>query len=300
MNHEKTFRVTVGREWEGRRADEVLRAVFGLSGRQIRALKRTKGFFLDGQPVYANALVHEGQQLCAVCEDLYDQGIVPEEGPLSVLYQDDDLLVLDKPAPMATLPEPERPDGTLANRVAAFEGGQGKFIFRPVNRLDRGTSGILVAARHAPAQQRLMELLHTDAFVREYIALCEGLLPSDEGVIDAPIARLPGDSVRRCVSPEGKPSRTVYRVLRRLSKTNRTLLLLRLETGRTHQIRVHLQSIGHPVVGDALYGCQDVRLPGRFALHAARLSLIQPFTGARIRLCAPLPPELRALITEEG
>ena len=130
-----------------------------MSNRQIRTLKRTKGIFLDGAPVYANCVVRAGQVLGAVCESPYDQGHRPAGGPLRVLYADEDLLLVDKPAPMATLPTRGKPLGTLANLVAAYE-GRTPFLFRPVNRLDRGTSGIVVAARHALAQKRLMESLH--------------------------------------------------------------------------------------------------------------------------------------------
>lgn len=299
MPGEKSFFCTVPAACDGLRADEALRALFGLSARQIRALKRTKGIQLDGAPVYANRTVRTGQVLGAVCESPHDQGICPEEGPLSVLYADEDLLLVDKPAPMATLPTSDKPLGTLANLVAAYE-GRSPFLFRPVNRLDRGTSGIVVVARNAPAQKQLMEALHTPAFLREYLAVCEGLVEADAGRIVAPIGREEGSGLRRCVRPDGQSSETQFRVLFRFKETRRTLLSLRLLTGRTHQIRVHLSHIGHPVTGDALYGTPCAELPDRFALHAWRAALVQPFTGARIDVRAPLPEGFAALAHRSG
>ncbi len=294
MTPRRVFSLTVTKEWEGRRVDEVLRAALGMSARQIRAVKRRRGFFLDGVCVYANAVVRQGQRLEAVDENDYDQGIAPEEEPLTIVYEDEHLLVVDKPAPLATLPTAEKPRGTLAGRVAAHVGEE-RFIFRPVNRLDRGTSGLMVVARHALAQKRLMEALHTESFLREYLALCQGVMEEDAGCIDAPIGRAPGDGVRRCVREDGKPSRTDYAVLTRFFQTNRTLLSLRLHTGRTHQIRVHLMHIGHPVVGDPLYGQMHPDLQDRFALHAARLRLVHPFTGETLDFSSPMPQQVRAL-----
>lgn len=291
---ERSFSVRITEENAGRRVDEVLRAVLGMSARQIRLIKAQKGFFLDGRPVYANAPVAPGQTLTAVCCDAYDQGIEPEEGALTILFEDEHLLIVDKPAPMATLPEPGRMHGTLANLVAAHL-AQERFIFRPVNRLDRGTSGILVAAKHPLAQKRLMDVLHTDAFIRTYEAIVDGLIQPDALCIDAPIGRLPGDSVRRCVCADGKPARTDLTVLARYPLTNRTRVLLRLHTGRTHQLRVHLAHIGHPVTGDALYGTPCTQLPDRFALHSAHLRLVHPFTGRLLELDSPLPPQLLGL-----
>ena len=291
---EKTFSARVPPSLDGARLDAALRALFSLSDHQIRILKRTKGLTIDGKNAYVSAVVRAGQQVRAVCESPRDQGIAPEPGPLAVLYEDEDLLIANKPAPMATTPTRDLPLGALANRVAAYE-GRAPFVFRPVNRLDRGTSGIVVCARSAPAQQRLIEALHTPDFVREYLAVTEGLVEEDEGCVRAPIGKPDGGGPRRCVRPDGRPAATRFLVLSRFLQTRRTLLLLRPETGRTHQIRVHLASIGHPVTGDALYGAPCPDLPGRFALHAWRVSLTQPFTGAHICVRAPLPEAFLAL-----
>ena len=283
-----TFAFIVTEEYAGRRVDEVLRAVFGMSARQIRLIKYQKGFYLDGKCVYANAVVQTGQHITATCENGYDQGIIPEEGAFPVVYEDEDLMVIDKPAPLAMTPMPGQPCGTLANRAVAYAGEE-RFIFRPVNRLDKGTSGLLVAAKHALAQKRLTDLLHTAHFSREYEALVEGIVQEDEFTVDAPIERVDGDPVRRCIREDGKQSITCVRVLRRYGRAGLTHIRLRLVTGRTHQIRVHMAHIGHPVVGDYLYGTAVEGWQERFALHSAHLHLRHPFTGEELQIDSPLP-----------
>ena len=281
------FTFTVTDEFQGRRADEVLRAVFGMSARQIRLIKYQKGFYLDGKSVYANAVVKAGQTLEAYCENGYDQGIIPEAGEFPVVYEDEHLMVIDKPAPLAMTPMPGQEKGTLANR-AAYYAGEDKFIFRPVNRLDKGTSGLLVAAKHALAQKKLHDILHTDAFVREYEALVEGTLWEDV-VIDAPIERVDGDPIRRCVREDGKPSVTEVKVIAVDAEHHQTHVLLRLHTGRTHQIRVHMAHIGHPIVGDYIYGTPMEAWGERFALHSAHLRFVHPFTGECMEFHSSLP-----------
>ena len=155
----------------------------------------------------------------------------------------------------------------------------------------------MVAAKHAHAQNLLQAQLHTPDFRREYLAILAGSPPQEQGTVDAPIAKADGATVRRCVRPEtegGKPSVTEYRVL--LRHEDLTLVRLRLQTGRTHQIRVHMSYLGCPVLGDFLYGAEDNRLPGRFALHSAFLRLIHPLTGRELAFEQPLPPELRRLL----
>ena len=213
-----------------------------------------------------------------------------EGGP----YEDADVYVVDKPAPLACQCSPKQPDGTLENRLRARFIGEENFVFRPLNRLDRGTSGLLAAAKHAHACQLLQAQLHTPAFVREYLAVVEGELEG-EGTVDLPIAKADGPTVRRAVDLEnGRRSVTHYRA--EAHGNGRTLVRLRLETGRTHQIRVHMAAIGHPVAGDFLYGEELAALPGRFALHSARIEFDHPLTGARVALSSPLPENLRRLM----
>ena len=171
------------------------------------------------------------------------------------------------------------------------------FVYHPVNRLDKGTSGLMCVARHAHAQRLLTAQLHTGSFIREYLAVTEGVPRETAGIIDAPIARL-GTGARRAVRTEGQRAVTHYRVEQTCG--SRALLRLRLETGRTHQIRVHLSHIGCPIAGDYLYGTEHDALPGRFALHSAHLSLIHPITKERIALDEPLPDALSALLCKSS
>ena len=157
----------------------------------------------------------------------------------------------------------------------------------------------MAVAKSTLMHKRLMDILHTPDFERGYAALCEGIIKQDRFTIDAPIDRMKGDSVRRCVCESGKPSVTRGQVIARFPQTNRTLVSLQLETGRTHQIRVHMAHIGHPVTGDYLYGSAHPALAERFALHSSSLALRHPFTGKKMCFCSDLPEEIRALCVKK-
>jgi 23S rRNA pseudouridine1911/1915/1917 synthase len=222
--------------------------------------------------------------------------VVPHPIPLTVAYEDDDLLVIDKPAPLPSVRSPRQAGMTLENAVCAYLGAPEGFQYRPVNRLDKGTSGLMAVARSAHAQQYLQKRLHTGAFTREYLAVCDGIPPEREGEIDAPIIKADGPTIRRVISGQGKPARTHYRVERTCG--GRSLIRLRLDTGRTHQIRVHLASIGCPVTGDFLYGTEHPLLPRRFALHSALLTLETP-RQKNIRLESAPPDVFEELLCNQ-
>jgi len=260
---------------------------------QFKRAKFNGALMLDGCLVHADKRVQSGQRL-VIC-------LPQREGPpcepcgiaLKVCYEDDDLLVIDKPAPMPSVASRKRDTVTLENAVYSYLNCPEGFVYRPVNRLDKGTSGLMVVAKHAHAQQFLQAELHSDAFMREYLAVCDGMPPECEGVIDLPIAKAEGATIRRVVSDLGKPSRTHYRLMD--TGAGRSLLRLRLDTGRTHQIRVHLQAIGCPVTGDFLYGREHLALPNRFALHSCSLRL-KTLRQQWIVLESPLPRELSVLL----
>ena len=282
---------------EGWRLGRILRTSMQVSASQLKSARWNGRIFLDGAPARADARAHAGQTLLLRLADeapLYHP--TPWDVPLIIPYQDASLLVVDKPAPMACQSSARQPDNTLENALCAWEGNPPDYVYRPVNRLDKGTSGLMIVARSAHAQQLLQRQLHTPQLVREYLAVTQGAPAQEEGVIDLPIAKAEGATVRRCVSPAGKPAVTRFRVLRRSG--GRALVLLRLETGRTHQIRVHLAALGYPVAGDFLYGQELDALPGRFALHSHRLELRHPLTGERLTLSSPLPAALAALLPE--
>ena len=285
---------TAAEKDDGRPVKYFVRGDMGVSYGQFAALKAQNGLLVNGTPVHANAILHPGDTVTVRLEDPLRPGAPPQPGPVNIVYRDEDLLIIDKSAPLACQCSPRQPLGTLENRLAfAFRDTPG-FVFRPLNRLDRGTSGLMAAALNAHAAQRLQKQLHTDGFVREYLAVVEGHMEG-EGTIDAPIAKAEGATVRRVVDPlRGRSAVTRYRVE---GHTDRyTLIRLRLQTGRTHQIRVHLAHLGHPVAGDFLYGAQTPALPGRFALHSTQIRLLQPVTGAPICAVSPLPPELQRLL----
>jgi 23S rRNA pseudouridine1911/1915/1917 synthase len=227
--------------------------------------------------------------------------IVPEDIPLAVVYEDDDLLVVDKPAGMVVHPAPGNWSGTLVNalvgRGGALAAGGGEERPGLVHRLDKETSGLLVVAKTEQAHRTLSAALAARTIRRRYAALCWGHLPQERVGVDAPLARDPRDRQRMAIVPGGKVARTTFVRVARFDSVD--LVRAHLHTGRTHQIRVHLASLGHPVVGDDTYGGGGGRRlaalpPRRHFLHAAWLRLPHPVTGALLELRSPLPDDLRA------
>lgn len=291
------LRHTIQPQEDGWRISRILRGVMHVSATQLKTARWHDCIRLDGVSARATDYVHAGQELVMLLETpapLYHP--TPWPLPLCIPYQDEALLVVDKPAPLPSQSSQRQPDNTLENALCAWAGNSPDYIYRPVNRLDKGTSGLMVVAQNAHTQQLLQMQLHTPDMCREYLAITDGAPADDSGVIDLPIGKAAGATVRRCIDPCGKPARTHYRVLHRAD--GRALIALRLETGRTHQIRVHLASLGCPVTGDFLYGTERAELPGRFALHSHRLQLRHPLTGQLLILCSPLPPELSVLLPD--
>ena len=277
----------VAPEDDGRLVKRLARGKLGLSHRQFTSLKRKDALLLDGVPVHADAVARAGQRLSVRLEEDEVGDAPASNGPVKVVYEDEDILILDKDAPLACMSGLDRPGDSLEGRLTGRYGPG--YVFRPVNRLDKGTSGLMAVAKHAHAQQLMQRALHTEDYLREYAALAVGTVLPPAGVIDAPIGKAEGATVRREVRPDGKRAVTRYETI--ASGGGRTLLRVRLETGRTHQIRVHLAYSGWPIAGDFLYGTEDPRLPGRFALHSARLALTHPITGARLVFDSP-PPDV--------
>ena len=278
---------------EGRQIKRIIRGKMGVSHRVFSALKQRHGFILDGEAVFANHVVHAGQVIELTLMDEEGGKAAWDEHPVNVVYEDEDIIVIDKDAPLACQSSEKQPENTLENRLMYRYRDQ-TFVFRPVNRLDKGTSGLMVAAKHAHAQNILQGSLHTDDYVREYLAVVCGAPVPEAGEIRAPIRKADGATVRREVGEGGKPSVTVYRTMEKGNEFS--LVRLRLMTGRTHQIRVHMAHIGCPVAGDFLYGTEDERLPGRFALHSYYLCMKHPETGEKMEFVSDLPADLQKLI----
>lgn len=287
-------------ELAGTEVNTLLRRTLGLSGTVLRRIKWLEdGITLDGARVNVRVRAKEGQTLAVRLTDPeLTSGVAPIPGPLDIVYEDWDLIVLNKAPGVLVHPGHGHFHDTLGNFLMYHYKMTGdESDFHPVHRLDKGTSGLLAVAKHPFAQEKLKGQLHTGGFRRTYLAVCDGAPPAPSGTVDAPIGPVDGSLMARRVRPDGKPARTHYRVLR--SCGPRSLLELELETGRTHQIRVHMAHLGCPLTGDFLYGMEDASLISRPALHSAKLELAHPVTGERLRFDALLPGDMSELISKE-
>ena len=284
-------------ELAGIRVDTLLKKRLGLSGTVVRRVKwLPEGILLDGVRVNTRVCPVEGQVLSVQLSDPERRsGILPAPGEVDIVYEDEDVIVLNKAPGLSVHPGPGHFSDTLGNFLLYYYDQSGQECdFHPVHRLDRGTSGLMVAAKHPHAQEVLKNQLHTEDFRREYLAVCEGVPSPAEGTVDAPLGPKPGSLVEQWVTPEGKSARTHYRVLK--VNKGRALLHLRLDTGRTHQIRVHMAHLGHPLTGDFLYGTEDHDLIPRPALHSAFLSFRHPVSGEKLNFSIPLPKDMEGLL----
>lgn len=264
-----------------------------LSRKKLRDTPDT--LLLDGLPVPSYTVPLAGQTLTILLPDDPPSPIQPVQGPLDILYEDDHLLVLNKGGGITVHPGPDHHDDTLGNFLTYYFYSNGEnHLFRPVNRLDKGTSGLMCVAKHAYAAQILSDELHTASFQRSYLAVCEGTPEPPNGSISAPIGRLDGSVIARTVRLDGKESLTHYRVV--ASYPSCSLVHVTPETGRTHQIRVHMAYLGHPLLGDFLYGKEDHLLIDRPALHSAWLCFRHPITGKELKFDAPLPDDMKQLL----
>lgn len=279
---------------DNRSLKELLFARLQFSHSLVVKLKQQHKITVNGIPVYTNHRVRSGD-LIAVDLDLDEQSdIMPEAAPLQIIYEDEDLLVIDKLAGMPVHPSKRRQAGTLANAVIYYWQQSGRdALFRPINRLDKDTSGLVLIGKNQFAHQAIFRQQRSHAVERRYLALVEGVVVPEQGRIEAAIARQEDRSRKRMVSLSGQAAATGYQVLERYPR--QTLLRLSPETGRTHQIRVHLSFAGHPICGDDLYG-RPSELIQRQALHASELAFIHPRTRSAITLTAPLPEDMRSAL----
>ena len=269
-------------------ARNYLRHICGLTARSMTVLKYAEGGITrSGSLLRSCDTVHAGDVIeLHLPGDVND--IAPVEGTLDILFEDDYLLVVNKPPAMPVHPTKVHQTDTLANIVSFYQAQKGeRYAFRALNRLDKDTSGCVVIAK-----DRLTYALTQPTVEKRYIAVCEGILDRP-GVIDAPIDLAPDSKIRRCVSLSGKPAVTEYTPLK--CERGHTLVSLTLRTGRTHQIRCHMSSIGHPLAGDDLYG-GSLSLIKRQALHCARIAFLHPFTHERIALQIEIPREFLAVM----
>lgn len=287
------FRLTG--EDEGRPVGNILRCKYGFSRGMLRKLKRWQGVSLNGKVIRLKDTGRKNDIVRVVLREREESWITPQDLPLKVLYEDEDLLIVDKEPGMLVHPMSYRDSGTVANAVLHRWAVQGiPARFRPVFRLDRNTSGLLMIAKNSFANHRMVQQMHAKNMRRCYIAVAQGKINENEGVLDFPIAPEPGSGGKRAVNPDGKRAITKFRVLKRF--TGATLLRLELETGRTHQIRVHLAHLGFPLFGDFLYG-GDTVLIDRQALHSAELKFPAPRSGREVIVESPLPGDMVQLLS---
>jgi 23S rRNA pseudouridine1911/1915/1917 synthase len=306
--------IEVGEALAGQRLDRALAATLpGLSRTRAQAAIAAGRVTVDGQPAKASLPLEAGMRVVVAPEpaparetaDEADQTAEEPRAPeLDIIYEDAHILVLNKAAGVVVHPAPGHVGGTLVDALRAHVPGldaAGEDTTRPgiVHRLDKDTSGLLVVAKDAVSHAGLARQMKEHTTVKRYLALVEGQMPVPEGVIEAPIGRDPRYRQRMAIvsaGAGGREARTRFRVLRYAK--GRSLLEMQLETGRTHQIRVHLAAVQHPVVGDAVYGRPQPPQPPRQFLHAAHLELAHPVTGEWLVFDAPLPPDLTAFQAE--
>lgn len=273
----------------------MLKAKLHFSSHAISRLTRAEnGILVNGRHARTVDILRTGDVLTVETGDHRPPKVLPTPGdwPLPVVWEDGHLLVVNKPAGMTAHASNFLPDTPTVAGALAWERGTG-FVFHSVNRLDKGTTGLMVVAKSGYVHDLLRRSLHTPKFIREYRAVCVGCPQPKAGTIDAPIGRDETSTIARCVRPDGQSAVSHYEVLS--SQNGLSLVKLLPETGRTHQLRVHMASIGCPLAGDWLYGQEDPELIPRPALHSYGLTLTHPVTGEVLRLTAPVPEDMTRL-----
>lgn len=286
-------------ELDGARVDKALATLLDLS-RSDAVVLVDRGVTVDGSPVKAADRVVGGARLVSPRSQGHT-GLEPEPVDFGVPFEDEDLVVVDKPAGIVVHPGSGRAKGTLAagllHQYPEIEGVGPAERWGLVHRLDKDTSGLLLVGRTNAAYEKLTEMLANREITRDYTALASGVFSSATGTIDAPISRDPARPTRRAVRRGGKPARTHYEVEETFPDWDCTLLRVRLETGRTHQIRVHLAAIDHPVIGDKTYGERTTKATApRTFLHASHIEFTHPRTGEQMVVDSPLPPDLQEVL----
>lgn len=290
---EELIRFTADEADEGRTVRDVLQKRYGVS-RRLLVRAKFKGLITrNGQLVFVNEKLRAGDEIAVMVTEDAEETVAPEAMPLSIRFEDDDLMVIAKPAGLVVHPTGNHSGGTLANGVIGYWQQRGEHRkFRAVNRLDKDTSGLLIVAKNQWAHEQFSRMQQERTLHRIYQAIAEGEVEPDEGTIDAPIGLAEDSFITRQIRPDGQKAVTHFRVLARGNGLSH--LELKLDTGRTHQIRVHMSSLGHPLAGDDLYG-GGRQLIGRQALHAFRLAFVHPRSGQSMEWTEPLPTDMSEL-----
>ncbi len=274
---------------------EVLKAEFSMSDRLLLKLKKLDKIYLNGNVTSVNHPVLENNLIeCYLDYEEDNSNIVPTEMPLNIIYEDEAYIVVNKPAGIPVHPSMDHYTDSLSNGIAFYFNQIGlKKKIRPVNRLDKDTSGIVIFAKNEYIQECLVRQMKSKEFIKKYIAVVNGNLDNLEGTINAPIVRKEGSIIERCVSETGDIAITHYKVLKR--KTDFDIVECILETGRTHQIRVHFAYLGHSLLGDTLYGTSS-SLINRQALHAYEVEFTHPLSKKKVKYITTVPEDLNKLM----
>lgn len=269
------------------------------SGQNLSEIKRMpKSILVNGVHYYMRQELSTGDHLqVRICETQNSEKIPPTKLPLDIIYEDEDLLVLNKPAGMPIHPSLNNYTNSIANALAYYFQSQGKpFIFRCCNRLDRDTSGLTIVSKHLVSGSILSDMTKYREVHREYLAIARGSVTPSEGTIQAPLGRKEGTVIERTVDWEhGEDAVTHYKVVKEAN--GHSLVSLRLETGRTHQIRIHMKYLGYPLIGDYLYN-PDMEYMTRQALHSHHMEFTHPITGEHMSFTAPLPEDMARVMQE--
>ena len=291
---------TAGDGDRARRVRDVIRQNFGLVSHDIsRAKYRTQnGITVNGEPVFVDRILMPGDLVRVVLADEMSSKILPQEGPVEVVYEDEDLICLNKPAGLVVHPSHGHYADSLANYLAGYYSRKGEaHEIRTIGRLDKDTSGLVLFGKNRTAVSKLMDQAERGERKKTYLALACGIFTENEGEVSVPIAREFSGNIMRVAAEDGDAALTYYKILRQYRDF--ALIEAEIATGRTHQIRVHMQYIGHPLLGDALYGSGPEKGMQRTALHSSRSLFLQPFTGEKICLEAPLPEDMKSCLQEE-
>ena len=271
------------------RIKSILRQKLGISAAVLTKLKKSDdGILLNGEAVYATKEVKEGDIIEINLADENSPNIVPTEMKLDILYEDEDILAVNKPRNMPTHPSQNHHDDTLANGVMHYFKNSG-FTFRVITRLDKDTSGVVLMAKNKLSASGLSESMQNGEIQKEYLALCHGVPEAEKGEINAPIDRKEGSTIERTVSETGKEAITKYETIE--AKNGMSLVRVKPITGRTHQIRVHLSYIGCPIYGDDMYGSSVKNEKCR--LHCRQITLKHPLTHEEMTIEAPIPDDMK-------
>jgi 23S rRNA pseudouridine1911/1915/1917 synthase len=289
--------IVIPNEWTPNTVFHILSKELGVSKALIQKWNNESAIKKNDSKADVNHRLNLGDRLFLHIFKNEDFGVIPEYRPIDVLYEDDHLLIVNKEAGIDTHPNDPEQKGTLANHIAFYYQMNGlQLKIRHIHRLDKDTSGAIIFAKHDLAHSLMDQALELRKIKRTYIAIVEGKFPHLKGEINQPIGRDRHHATRRRVSPKGQKALTHYQVEQYLPANNLSIVSLQLDTGRTHQIRVHLSSIGYPIIGDVLYGGKK-GIINRQALHAAKVSLLHPLTGKEIDVEAELPEDMLPLVT---